>query len=166
MVHISTAYSQVDKMDSIIEEIIYDPPISPERVIAMTRWAISRTWSFYWPCMSRQENHHWPLSTYVTINFVGSAVCFILRSEGTFLSTSQVFLMCVCSLMNDQELEALTPHLLKAHNRPNTYTLTKAIAEKLFADEHEHVPVCIVRPSVITASQEEPFPVSKTTSVS
>ena len=103
---------------------------------------------------------------YVIINIVGSAVCFIPRSEGTFSSTSQVFLMCVFSLMNDQELEALTPHLPKVHNQPNTYTLTKAIAEKLIADEHGHVPVCIVRPSVVIASQEEPFPVSKTTSVS
>lgn len=64
--------------------------------------------------------------------------------------------------MNDEELEALTPHLLKTHNRPNTYTLTKAIAEKLVEQEHEHVPVCIVRPSIITGSQAEPFPVCET----
>jgi nucleoside-diphosphate-sugar epimerase len=66
------------------------------------------------------------------------------------------------SLLNDEELEALTPHLLKAHNVPNTYTLTKAIAEKLVEQEHGHVPACIVRPSTVAASQAEPFPVSGT----
>jgi hypothetical protein len=66
------------------------------------------------------------------------------------------------SLLNDEELEALTPHLLKTHNVPNTYTLTKAIAEKLVEQEHGYVPACIVRPSTIAASQTEPFPVSGT----
>jgi len=98
LVHISTAYSQVDKVDQVIEEKIYDPPLSPEKIIAMTR------------------------------------------------------------LMTDDELAALVPHLLQQHHRPNTYTLTKAIAEKLIEQERGNIPVCIVRPSIITASQAEPFP--------
>jgi fatty acyl-CoA reductase len=61
-------------------------------------------------------------------------------------------------LLNEDELQKLTPHLLETSNRPNTYTLTKAAAEKLVDDEREHVPVCIVRPTIIAASRDEPFP--------
>lgn len=98
LVHISTAYSQINKRGQLLEEKIYDPPISPEKAIALVR------------------------------------------------------------MMTDGELEALTSHLLKTHQLPNTYTLTKAIAEKLVEQEHGQVPVCIIRPSIVTASQAEPFP--------
>ncbi|KAK8782313.1 hypothetical protein V5799_016346 [Amblyomma americanum] len=42
---------------------------------------------------------------------------------------------------------------------PNTYTLTKRLAEVLLRDEHGSTPVAIVRPSIVTASWKEPFPV-------
>lgn len=41
---------------------------------------------------------------------------------------------------------------------PNTYTFTKAIAEKLIQEEHGDVPTAIVRPSIVTAALKEPFP--------
>ncbi|CAO1390836.1 unnamed protein product [Diamesa tonsa] len=40
---------------------------------------------------------------------------------------------------------------------PNTYTLTKSMAEQLVVDYHEKLPICIVRPSIVTAALEEPF---------
>jgi fatty acyl-CoA reductase len=61
--------------------------------------------------------------------------------------------------MNDEELAALTPHLLDIHRYPNLYTMTKGIAEKLVQNERGHLPVCIVRPSIVTPTQAEPFPV-------
>ncbi|KAK8782312.1 hypothetical protein V5799_016345, partial [Amblyomma americanum] len=41
---------------------------------------------------------------------------------------------------------------------PNTYTLTKRLAESLLRDERGATPVAIVRPSIVTASWREPFP--------
>ncbi|XP_077516648.1 fatty acyl-CoA reductase 1-like isoform X2 [Amblyomma americanum] len=41
---------------------------------------------------------------------------------------------------------------------PNTYTLTKRLAEVLLRDEQGSTPVAIVRPSIVTASWKEPFP--------
>jgi len=97
-VHISTAYSQAHILNGTIEEKVYDPPMSTEDVINLTR------------------------------------------------------------SLSDEDLEVLVPHLLKKYKRPNTYTLTKAIAEKLVERERGHVPASICRPAVVVASQEEPFP--------
>ncbi|GBP48686.1 Putative fatty acyl-CoA reductase CG5065 [Eumeta japonica] len=40
---------------------------------------------------------------------------------------------------------------------PNTYTLTKSLAEYIVAKEKD-LPVCILRPSIVTPALEEPFP--------
>ncbi|MEP6618930.1 MAG: SDR family oxidoreductase [bacterium] len=58
---------------------------------------------------------------------------------------------CLRGDTSDQELLARTGH-------PNTYTFTKALAEHLLLERRGHVPVSIVRPSVITASRAYPFP--------
>jgi len=47
---------------------------------------------------------------------------------------------------------------LKRTGYPNTYTLTKAIAERLLFERRGSMPLSIVRPSVITASRVTPFP--------
>ncbi|KAL1414458.1 hypothetical protein MTO96_000862 [Rhipicephalus appendiculatus] len=41
---------------------------------------------------------------------------------------------------------------------PNTYTLTKRVAESLILEERGDMPVTIVRPSIVTASISEPLP--------
>lgn len=46
---------------------------------------------------------------------------------------------------------ALTGH-------PNTYTLTKSVAEHLISERRGQVPVVIVRPSIVSASHRTPFP--------
>ncbi|XP_075741669.1 putative fatty acyl-CoA reductase CG5065 [Rhipicephalus microplus] len=42
---------------------------------------------------------------------------------------------------------------------PNTYTLTKSLAESLLLEERGHTPVSIVRPSIVTAAMNEPRPI-------
>ena len=51
-----------------------------------------------------------------------------------------------------------TKHLLDETGHPNTYTLTKSIAEHLLVERRGDVPLAIVRPSVVSASWREPFP--------
>jgi len=48
--------------------------------------------------------------------------------------------------------------LLARSGHPNTYTLTKAIAEHLLLARQGSVPLAIVRPSIISASRTHPFP--------
>lgn len=43
-------------------------------------------------------------------------------------------------------------------HHPNTYTLTKSMAEQLVAEYNCRFPICIVRPSIVTGSISEPCP--------
>jgi fatty acyl-CoA reductase len=43
-------------------------------------------------------------------------------------------------------------------NHPNTYTLTKHIAEQVVLEYSSILPLCIVRPSIVTGAIEEPYP--------
>jgi len=61
--------------------------------------------------------------------------------------------------MTDEMYEQLTPYLVGA--RPNTYTFTKAVAESMIFDDEEanqHLPVIMVRPSIVTGIWLEPIP--------
>ena len=60
--------------------------------------------------------------------------------------------------LDDDMLNAITPKLLG--NKPNTYTYTKQLAETLLRKEADDLPLCIVRPSIVTAAWQEPLPVS------
>lgn len=73
-------------------------------------------------------------------------------------------LIIVCSLiasnswMNNDMVNALTPHLIG--KRPNTYTFTKSLAEHVLLQEADNFPIAIFRPSIIGAAWKEPFEVS------
>ena len=48
--------------------------------------------------------------------------------------------------------------LLRTSGHPNTYTMTKCLAEHMLHDKRDTVPLTIVRPSIICASLSYPFP--------
>jgi alcohol-forming fatty acyl-CoA reductase len=56
--------------------------------------------------------------------------------------------------MDNKAMEAMQQELLGQH--PNTYTYTKRLAEILVQREYGRLPVCIVRPSIVLPSYEEP----------
>jgi fatty acyl-CoA reductase len=59
--------------------------------------------------------------------------------------------------MDKRDLENYEKNLLG--NFPNTYTFTKRMAEHLLHQMNEkRIPISIVRPSIIGASLEDPFP--------
>ena len=60
--------------------------------------------------------------------------------------------------MNDKMLSGFTAPLLDKY--PNTYTFTKAMAEYLIQKESDNIPFMIVRPSIVSSSISDPFPVS------
>lgn len=59
--------------------------------------------------------------------------------------------------MSEETLASMQKSILKVH--PNTYTYTKRLTEILIRDEYANgFPVCIIRPSVVVPSYQEPFP--------
>jgi len=58
--------------------------------------------------------------------------------------------------MNDDVLDTLSPKLVQP--RPNTYTYTKAMAERILEEDAADLPVAIVRPSIVGATWQDPFP--------
>ncbi|KAL1139604.1 hypothetical protein AAG570_006586 [Ranatra chinensis] len=64
-----------------------------------------------------------------------------------------------------QCIENLSPQLVEelsnkliAQNHPNTYTITKNMAESIVAQYGADFPIAIVRPSIVTGAWQEPFP--------
>lgn len=58
--------------------------------------------------------------------------------------------------MPEDELERETPKILGSY--PNTYTFTKANAERFLLQKRGSIPVVVVRPSIIGSSYREPCP--------
>ncbi|XP_068573408.1 fatty acyl-CoA reductase 1 isoform X3 [Cebidichthys violaceus] len=58
--------------------------------------------------------------------------------------------------MDDGIVRDITPRLIG--DRPNTYTYTKALAEYLVQQEQDKLNIAIIRPSIVGASWQEPFP--------
>lgn len=44
------------------------------------------------------------------------------------------------------------------HGWPNTYVFTKAMGEMLAVNQKDNVPLIIIRPTMITSTNKDPFP--------
>lgn len=58
--------------------------------------------------------------------------------------------------LDDGTVRAITKELVG--QCPNTYTYTKALAEQLLEKECGDIPLAIVRPSIVTAAEQQPLP--------
>ncbi|XP_050550022.1 fatty acyl-CoA reductase wat-like [Spodoptera frugiperda] len=65
-------------------------------------------------------------------------------------------LIGVAESMDEERLNNITTSLIKGW--PNTYTFTKAVAEELVRTMGKDLPLCVVRPSIVTCSIQEPSP--------
>ncbi|XP_041072312.1 fatty acyl-CoA reductase 1 isoform X2 [Carcharodon carcharias] len=61
--------------------------------------------------------------------------------------------------MDESMIQDITPKLIG--DRPNTYTYTKALAEYVVQQESGDLNIAIIRPSIVGASWQEPFPAGK-----
>ncbi|XP_076672852.1 fatty acyl-CoA reductase wat-like isoform X1 [Andrena cerasifolii] len=64
-------------------------------------------------------------------------------------------LISLLDIFDDEQLEQMTPMLLK--NWPNMYIFSKAVGESIVAKYSEGIPTCIVRPSIVISTAEEPL---------
>lgn len=129
IVHISTAYSNCDRRDTI-REIFYESPIPAVRLseaLGKIR-EIEKSMGLNESSAPRQQFH-----------------------------TAQNYFMSL--------LDHFTEFCLARSDRPNTYTFTKAVSERLLLDLvserserylNGKVPVAIVRPSIVGGAWQEP----------
>lgn len=80
--------------------------------------------------------------------------CTDPEAEHWFISVC----VCVCRWMDESIIRDITPRLIG--DWPNTYTYTKALAECVVQQESGKLHIGIIRPSIVGASWQEPFPVS------
>ena len=67
------------------------------------------------------------------------------------MSATELYSALEHGTLSDAEIMSRTGH-------PNTYTLTKTIAEHMMNERRNGVPLTIVRPSIISASRHHPMP--------
>jgi fatty acyl-CoA reductase len=67
-------------------------------------------------------------------------------------------LIAALEWMDDDMVRTLSHQIMDKYGKPNTYTLTKALAEQLILEESTHLPITIVRPSIIGGTWQEPSP--------
>ncbi|XP_011645020.1 putative fatty acyl-CoA reductase CG5065 [Pogonomyrmex barbatus] len=115
----------------------------------------------------------------VTINMLGTKrlvqLCHRMHNVEAFIHVSTAYCNCdrndvaeeiypvgrepdqviaLTELMDDKMFEDCTPNLIAS--RPNTYTFTKALTERMLQREKGSLPVAIVRPSIVLSSYREP----------
>lgn len=64
-------------------------------------------------------------------------------------------LITLVDILDDANLDQITPTLIGQF--PNTYAFTKAIAEDTVKQYSTGIPTCIVRPSIVIATEKEPI---------
>ncbi|RHN60538.1 putative alcohol-forming fatty acyl-CoA reductase [Medicago truncatula] len=52
----------------------------------------------------------------------------------------------------------ITENRANLYGWPNTYTFTKAMGEMLLVHHKDNVPLIIIRPTMITSTNKDPFP--------
>lgn len=62
----------------------------------------------------------------------------------------------MCENLDNETLEIIEKKLIGKH--PNTYTLTKGLTEQIVVSKGSGLPIAIVRPSIVCAAYQEPFP--------
>ncbi|CAF1010767.1 unnamed protein product [Adineta steineri] len=122
-----------------------------------------------------------PLKTALEINLLGVKkmvhLCSKMRSLQSFVHVSTAYSNCnrqcideiiydnpfepekllsAAEWMDEDMLDLITDRLLNKF--PNTYAFTKGLAETYLASHAKHLPLAIIRPSIIGSTWREPIP--------
>lgn len=65
-------------------------------------------------------------------------------------------LIDMCENLDEETLNVIEKRLTGKH--PNTYTFTKSMAEQVILMKGRGLPMAVVRPSIVGAAYQEPFP--------
>lgn len=156
LIHLSTAYSNCHKRDTIYE-IFYKPPMRGEQILSALQSLkqVQSEIQVYPRKKPTSEDDEEDLNQ----NKLERSACehqIFYRDDKTNSDDK---------LEQSELLEEFSKVALRKSNRPNTYTFTKAIAEsylldlvKKFPERYlgDKIPVCIVRPSIVGGAWREP----------
>lgn len=123
--------------------------------------------------MAATVNFNAPLRAALTMNLLATKVLIAIAKEMkslvVFIHLSTAFCCCdqeileekiygwkhkpddildLISWMDDEMIEKIRPFLQSPH--PNTYTYTKRLTEIMVEEEYKNLPICIVRPRLIS----------------
>lgn len=91
--------------------------------------------------------------------YISTAFCYCIHNfiEEKFYPSPMKTdkLLNLLDILNDEQLDKFTPTLIGKW--PNSYTYTKAIAEDTIRQYGIGIPICIIRPSIVTSTAEEPL---------
>ncbi|PTB62272.1 hypothetical protein BBK36DRAFT_1129973, partial [Trichoderma citrinoviride] len=90
-------------------------------------------------------------TAYVTPHKGNNPIHEVLAPLGPWISAQEILDTLYSGSINETELLRQTGH-------PNTYTLSKCITEHIVLKSCDSIPLIIVRPSIITAALERPYP--------
>ncbi|KAL6433578.1 hypothetical protein ACFW04_006576 [Cataglyphis niger] len=96
-----------------------------------------------------------PLKVAVNLNTRGTDRMLDLCRRMTNL-ISPYTVIDICENLDDETIGIIEKKLIGNH--PNTYTLTKGLAEQIVLSKGSGLPIAIVRPSIVCAAYQEPFP--------
>ncbi|CAH1256360.1 FAR1 [Branchiostoma lanceolatum] len=135
-IHVSTAYAYCNRQ--FIEEIVYPPRVHPQKLLDCIEWMDDDMVSTITPDLVRDHPNTW-----MDDDMVSTITPDLVRDHPN-------------TWMDDDMVSTITPDLVRDH--PNTYTFSKGIAENLLLEQRGHVPLAIIRPSIVTATWREPLP--------
>lgn len=167
LVHLSTAYSNCHKKDEILE-VLYEPPMHGSDIISFVS-ELKKAQDAMYDCKFAEKRNDSRYANQLSSEDReddGKIPRFIETRECDF----QVFDESLALSQKSESLsQAFTHYAMHKSNRPNTYTLTKSIAEmflceqinlypETFGGDDGSVAVSIVRPSVVGCTNREPIP--------
>lgn len=175
LIHLSTAYSNCHKRDTIYE-IFYEPPMSGDQIIgAVSALKAMQNEIRVYPSTRRSsagDGIAEPMSGLEETTDEPSVAekDLVDGKHSRFACEPQTFYGRDGNRMNPQNvasdlLDEFAQIALKRSNRPNTYTFTKAISEcyllELVAQRpdrylNDKIPVVVVRPSIVGGAWREP----------
>ncbi|KAJ2943391.1 hypothetical protein O0L34_g12201 [Tuta absoluta] len=102
-----------------------------------------------------KECKHLKAITHVSTAFSNTHVPYI--EEKFYDPPMSVESLEAVAELDEKLIDGILPQLLSNAKRPNTYCFTKAVAEEAVRIYGEGLPICIVRPSIVVSTYEEPM---------
>ncbi|MCB0271993.1 MAG: SDR family oxidoreductase [Bdellovibrionales bacterium] len=150
LIHVSTCYVAGETEGAIVEKIEDETPrnldFTPQKEMKWIEYAIEKTKETYFGKEKTQEMN----------NFLRQRN----EQKGKTQNIKQ-FQRTLDQLRGKeikQELVRIGSERAQSLGFPNTYTYTKALAEKILKNEYAHIDYSIVRPSIVESSAKYPFP--------
>lgn len=161
LIHLSTAYSNCNKLDTI-HEIFYEPPMRGDQIMsALNSLKQIQQDIHIYPTIQSDYNK----DSSERLQQQGDELSRNACKQQIFYSKAKSQRMNGDANLSNDLLDEFTQIALRRSNRPNTYTFTKAISEYYLLDLvkrqperylNDKIPIAVIRPSIVGGVWKEP----------